>query len=190
MALQLGVHTGQQDIEMDELRKLWRYVDSRGFDFVSIWDHFYEAPPIDGTSPEFESVACMAAIAVETQHVRIGCHVFCMGYRNPVLLANSLMTIDHLSHRRVEAAVGAGPLRMRAEGARAAASLAGTSGSGCPVAAISCRPCASSASMSNSGSGSVSRKASTSRRPCSRISSIVGMSPTPFQHPATDQLAQ
>jgi F420-dependent oxidoreductase-like protein len=108
MALQLGVHTGQQDIEMDELRKLWRFVDSNGFDFVSIWDHFYEAPPIDGTSPEFESIACMAAIAVETEHVRIGCHVFCMGYRNPGLLANSLMTIDHLSNGRVEAGVGAG----------------------------------------------------------------------------------
>ncbi len=108
MAMKIGVHTGQQDIEMDELRRLWRFVDSNGFDFVSIWDHFYEAPPIDGTSPEFEAVACMAAIAVETENVRIGCHVFCMGYRNPALLANSLMTIDHLSNGRVEAGIGAG----------------------------------------------------------------------------------
>ena len=45
MALKLGVHTGQQDVELDELRRLWRYIDSHGWDFISIWDHFYEAPP-------------------------------------------------------------------------------------------------------------------------------------------------
>ena len=108
MALRVGLHTGQQDIEMDELRRLWRFADQHGFDFISVWDHFYEAPPVDGNSPEFESIAAMGALAVETEHVRIGCHVFCMGYRNPGLLANSLMTIDHLSHGRVEAGIGAG----------------------------------------------------------------------------------
>jgi F420-dependent oxidoreductase-like protein len=108
MALQLGVHTGQQDIAMDELRRVWRFVDSHGWDFISVWDHFYEAPPIDGTHPCFEAVASMAALAVETERVRIGCHVFCMNYRNPALLAKSIMTIDHLSHGRVELGLGAG----------------------------------------------------------------------------------
>jgi F420-dependent oxidoreductase-like protein len=108
MALKIGVHTGQQDIEMDELRRLWRFVDTNGWDFVSIWDHLYEAPPIDGTHPAFEAVAAMATLAAETDHVRIGCHVFCMNYRNPGLLANSIMTIDHVSHGRVELGLGAG----------------------------------------------------------------------------------
>jgi F420-dependent oxidoreductase-like protein len=108
MALRLGVHSGQQNIEMDELRRLWRFVDQNGFDFLSIWDHFYQAPPVEGYSPEFEAIACMAAMAVETEHVQLGCHVFCMGYRNPGLLANSLLTIDHLTHGRLEAGIGAG----------------------------------------------------------------------------------
>ena len=108
MALQLGVHTGQQDVELDELRSLWRYIDEHGWDFISIWDHFYEAPPIDGTGPAFEALTAMTLLAAETEQVRIGCHVFCMNYRNPALLAKSLMTIDHASHGRVEVGLGAG----------------------------------------------------------------------------------
>jgi len=106
--LKLGLHTGQQDIEMDELRRMWRYADDNGFDFISVWDHFYEAPPIDGNSPAFESIAAMATLAADTKNARIGCHVFCMTYRNPALLANSIMTIDHVSHGRVELGIGAG----------------------------------------------------------------------------------
>ena len=108
MALRIGMHAGQQNIEIDELRRLWRFADEHGFDFLSCWDHFYEAPPTDGTSPCFEAVACMAAMAMETERVRIGCHVFCMTYRNPALLANAMMTVDHLSGGRVEVGVGAG----------------------------------------------------------------------------------
>ena len=55
-----------------------------------------------------KSIAAMTLLAAETEHVRIGCHVFCMNYRNPALLAKSLMTIDHASHGRVEAGLGAG----------------------------------------------------------------------------------
>jgi F420-dependent oxidoreductase-like protein len=108
MALKIGMHTGQQNIEMDELRRLWRFADDNAFDFLSIWDHFYEAPPIDGNSPAFEAIACMAAMAAETSNVRIGCHVMCVNYRNPGLLANSVITLDHLSHGRIELGLGAG----------------------------------------------------------------------------------
>ena len=108
MSVRIGLHTGQQNIEMDELRRLWRFADNNGFDFISVWDHFYEAPPTDGNTPEFEAIAAMAALAAETQNARIGCHVLCVTYRNPGLLANSIMTIDHISHGRVELGIGAG----------------------------------------------------------------------------------
>jgi hypothetical protein len=45
MALTFGVHTGQQNCSLEELRRLWRFVDQAGFDWLSIWDHFHEAPP-------------------------------------------------------------------------------------------------------------------------------------------------
>ena len=93
---------------MEELRRLWRYGDEHDFDFISVWDHFYEAPSIDGNTPAFEAIAAMAALAAETRRARIGCHVFCVTYRSPALLANSIMTIDHISNGRVELGIGAG----------------------------------------------------------------------------------
>ena len=70
--IELGVHTGQQDIGLDELRRLWRYCDEHGFDWISVWDHFYEAPNRDNAGPTYEAVALMAAMALETRNVRIG----------------------------------------------------------------------------------------------------------------------
>jgi F420-dependent oxidoreductase-like protein len=107
MALRIGIHIGPQDIEMDELRRVWRFADEH-FDWVSVWDHIYEAPYINGDSPTFEAATLMAAIASDTSRVRIGCLVFCTLYRNPGLLAKSFVTIDHLSGGRLEIGLGAG----------------------------------------------------------------------------------
>lgn len=87
-----GVHTGQQDISLEELRQIWRHCDASGFEWISVWDHLYEAPNRNGKGPTYEAVALMAAMACETEQVRIGCLVFCMAYRNPALLAKSLTT--------------------------------------------------------------------------------------------------
>lgn len=106
--VELGVHTGPQDIELDELHKLWRRCDAAGFDLITVWDHFYESPYRDGNSPTYESVALLSALALETSHSRIGCLCFGMGYRNPAVLAKSLTTIDHLSKGRLTVGLGAG----------------------------------------------------------------------------------
>lgn len=107
MKLRLGIHIGPQNISMADLRRLWRFADEH-LDWISVWDHFYEAPYVNGESPHFEAVAMMAAIATDTRRVRIGNMVFCMLYRNPGLLAKSLVTIDHLSDGRLEIGLGAG----------------------------------------------------------------------------------
>ncbi|MFQ5520293.1 MAG: LLM class flavin-dependent oxidoreductase, partial [Candidatus Methylomirabilia bacterium] len=44
----------------------------------------------------------------DTRHVRIGCLVFCINYRHPAVLANALVTIDHISNGRMECGIGAG----------------------------------------------------------------------------------
>lgn len=106
--MKFGIHTGQQDCSYEQLRELWRLADRSGFDWASVWDHFYEAPPRDGSGPAFEAVATMAAMAAETTNVRIGCLVFCMPYRTPASLAKSAVTIDHISNGRVELGLGAG----------------------------------------------------------------------------------
>jgi F420-dependent oxidoreductase-like protein len=108
MGVTFGIHIGPQNIDIQDLRRLWTYADTHGFKWISVWDHFYEAPPVDGNSPHFEAVALMSAIACETRNVEIGCLVFCASYRNPGLLTKSLITIDHLSGGRAAIGLGAG----------------------------------------------------------------------------------
>jgi F420-dependent oxidoreductase-like protein len=108
MAIIFGMHIGPQDISIDELRRLWRYADGNGFQWISVWDHFYESPPVDGTHPHFEALTLMSAMACETTNARIGNYVFCMAYRNPAVLTKALVCIDHLSGGRLEIGLGAG----------------------------------------------------------------------------------
>ena len=108
MALSLGVHVGQQNLSMAELRAVWRKLDAAKVDWISAWDHFYEAPPKGGTEPHFEALATLGALAAETRHARIGCLVFYVGYRNPALLAKAATTLDHISGGRFELGLGAG----------------------------------------------------------------------------------
>jgi alkanesulfonate monooxygenase SsuD/methylene tetrahydromethanopterin reductase-like flavin-dependent oxidoreductase (luciferase family) len=108
MALSLGVHVGQQNMSMDAMRALWRKLDNNKVDWISAWDHFYEAPPKDGTEPHFEAIATLGALAAETKHARLGCLVLYVGYRNPALLAKAATTLDHISNGRFELGLGAG----------------------------------------------------------------------------------
>lgn len=106
--LSLGAHVGQQNMTMEEMRALWRRLDDGGCDWISAWDHIYEAPPAGGTVPHFEAVATLAALAADTVNARLGCLVFYVGYRNPGLLAKAAVTIDHISGGRFELGLGAG----------------------------------------------------------------------------------
>jgi len=105
--LQLGVHLGQQNATMSELVALWTRLDDT-VDWISIWDHLYEAPPAGGTTPHFEAVATLGALASITSKARLGCLVFCVPYRNPALLAKSVIAIDHIAEGRFEPGFGAG----------------------------------------------------------------------------------
>ena len=107
MPLRLGAHVGQQRMSMDDMRALWRRMDDH-LDWISCWDHLYEAPPEGGTVDHFEPVACLGALAAETRKARIGCLVFYVGYRTPGVLAKAATTVDHISGGRFELGLGAG----------------------------------------------------------------------------------
>ncbi len=109
VALKIGLHAGPQDCSYQDLRRIWHMADASGFHWVSVWDHFYESPVIDGRSPCFEGVSIMTALAAETRNVRVGCLVFCVGTRSPGLLAKAAVTIDHVSNGRLELGIGYGP---------------------------------------------------------------------------------
>ena len=108
MSVSLGVHIGQQNLPIAALRQLWRRLDAAGVDWISVWDHFYEAPFQGGDQPHFEALATLGALAADTSQARVGCLVFCVGYRNPALLAKAAVTLDHLSDGRFELGLGAG----------------------------------------------------------------------------------
>jgi len=104
---QFGVHVGQQNATMDELIVLWQRLDTI-VDWISVWDHLYEAPPDGGRTPHYEAVASLGALASVTDHARIGCLMFCVPFRNPAVLAKSCVAIDHISNGRFEPGFGAG----------------------------------------------------------------------------------
>ncbi len=103
-----GVHTGLQNISSDDLRASWRRIESLGYGWISIWDHFYGATGKPDDAECLESVAMHAALACETSRVRIGSLVYSIGYRHPAILAKAITTIDHLSDGRAEMGIGAG----------------------------------------------------------------------------------
>ena len=106
--MKLGIHAGPQDLSMEELKRMWKIGDERGFHWISVWDHFYANPLQDRNNPCFEGVASMAGLATYTQNVRVGCLVFCALFRNPGVLAKAGVTIDHLSGGRADIGIGAG----------------------------------------------------------------------------------
>ena len=106
--MKFGIHVGHLGGPLDELRRLWRFADERGFDWFSVSDHFQETPGRGGGFPCLESVATLTAAALETRRVRLGCLVWCISYRHPIVLAKSLTAIDLLSDGRLTCGLGAG----------------------------------------------------------------------------------
>ena len=105
-----GVHAGLQYTSADEIRELWTRIEQLGFEWISVWDHFYAA---DVTDPEpgyqcLEGLTAHAALAMATSTVRCGSLVYCAGYRHPAVLAKSIATIDNFSGGRVTLGLGAG----------------------------------------------------------------------------------
>jgi alkanesulfonate monooxygenase SsuD/methylene tetrahydromethanopterin reductase-like flavin-dependent oxidoreductase (luciferase family) len=107
--MRFGIHAGPQDCSIDDLRRLWRIADERGFHWCSVWDHLYSVSDLaNPAKPAFEGIATMAALATQTTRVRVGCLVFCVAYRPIGVLAKAAVTIDHLSGGRCELGIGAG----------------------------------------------------------------------------------
>jgi F420-dependent oxidoreductase-like protein len=109
--VRFGVHTGLQHTSLRELRPLWRRIEALGFDWISIWDHFYAADA-SGNPHSLEAVVSHAALATSTTRVRCGSLVYSAGYRHPAVIANAMATLDQLSEGRVTLGLGAGWLRQ------------------------------------------------------------------------------
>jgi len=66
-----------------------------------------EHPPVPPTAPIYDAFAYLAYLAAQTEHVRLGTHVFNIGLRHPFTTARGVQTVDLLSGGRFEFGIGA-----------------------------------------------------------------------------------
>lgn len=102
-----GIHAGLQRTTPSELIAVWQHAEQLGFEWASVWDHFYAADQ-SGDANNLEAIACHAAMATTTKRVRCGSLVYSTGFRHPAVLANAIATIDHLSGGRAVLGLGGG----------------------------------------------------------------------------------
>ena len=110
MDVRFGVHTGLQHTNTDELRELWSRIEALGFDWISIWDHFYAADAT-GDPHCLEAITSHTALAISTSGVTCGSLVYSAGYRHPAVLANAIATMDQLAGGRIVLGLGGGWLQ-------------------------------------------------------------------------------
>jgi probable F420-dependent oxidoreductase len=83
----------------DAWRAKARRIEELGYDTLLITDHITQ---------QLAPIPAMAAALEATTRLRVGSYVFANDYRNPVMLAKEIATLDVLSGGRVEFGLGAG----------------------------------------------------------------------------------
>ena len=67
--MNFGIHIGAMGGPLDEMRKLWKFADAKGFDWFSVSDHFQESPPRGGDMDCYEAIAILTAAAMDTTKI-------------------------------------------------------------------------------------------------------------------------
>lgn len=102
-----------------EWRSQAQRAEELGFSSFHLADHVIgPGPALAATGHPVQTVAAIPAMAVaaeSTSTIKIGCRVLCIDYREPVMLAKELATLDFFAPGRLEIGLGAGWLRNEYE---------------------------------------------------------------------------
>jgi F420-dependent oxidoreductase-like protein len=104
--MRFGIQTGPQHVTWPELLDVWQLADGLKFDTAWTFDHLF---PImsDPKGSQFEGWTALTALAMKTEHVRVGTLVTGITYRYPAVLAKIGASLDVITGGRLEMGVGA-----------------------------------------------------------------------------------
>ncbi len=106
--LRFGIKTAPQHATYEPLLEVWRAADTMPiFEHAWLNDHFMDVG--DGpTRPRLEAWTLLAALAAQTQRLRLGVMVTGNTYRHPAVLAKMAATVDVIAHGRLNFGIGTG----------------------------------------------------------------------------------
>ncbi|MFN8518424.1 MAG: LLM class flavin-dependent oxidoreductase [Chloroflexota bacterium] len=103
--ISLGVCLWSQSSDWPAFLEAARRADELGFDHIWTWDHLL---PIFGDvdQPIWEGYVALGALGVATTRAKLGLLVGANTFRNPGLVARSILTLDHVSGGRAIMGLG------------------------------------------------------------------------------------
>jgi alkanesulfonate monooxygenase len=92
----------------DQIDDVIEWVDTAGFDRLSVMDHYFQIPGVGPAEHEmFEAYGILGYIAARTSRVRLGVMTTGVTYRNPGFLIKQVTGLDVLSRGRAWLGLGA-----------------------------------------------------------------------------------
>lgn len=101
--MKLGVWLPSQGGEPEAVVALARAAEEREFDSVWVGDHVLQV-----SGPVLDPLIALAVVAGATRRIRLGTNVLIVPYRNPLVLANEVASLDRFAGGRVLLGVGVG----------------------------------------------------------------------------------
>jgi alkanesulfonate monooxygenase SsuD/methylene tetrahydromethanopterin reductase-like flavin-dependent oxidoreductase (luciferase family) len=116
--MRFGLHSGQHQVSIAELRGLWSFARQAGFDACYLFDHFRPLfSDVDRFLPEeahspsggcLEAFTTLGSLARSVPQIGIGIMVAGAGYRSVSLVGHMTATLAQAAPGRVELGLGAG----------------------------------------------------------------------------------